>query len=76
MEYRINFYYSTIQEELDNWYNELTFSQLAIIHEIVETTMYSKTNEETQEMLDELTEEWVEWSTDTKVMWYNQIMGY
>ena len=65
-----------MQEELDNWYNELTFSQLAIMHEIDEPTMYSKTNEETQEMLDELAEEWGEWSTDTKAMWYNDLMGY
>jgi hypothetical protein len=76
MEYRINSFYAMMQDELQNWYNELTFSQLAIIHEIDEPTMYSKTNEETQEMLDELTEEWVEWSTDTKVMWYNELMGY
>lgn len=74
--YMIGSLYSDLQEELDNWYHELTFSQLAIVHEIDEPAMYSKTNEETQEMLDELTDEWVEWSTDTKVMWYNQIMGY
>jgi hypothetical protein len=72
MEYRINFYYSTMQDELQNWYNSQPFENLAKIHEIEESTMYGKSNEETQAMLDELEDEWVEWSTDTKVMWYNE----
>lgn len=72
----VNLMYNNLQEELDIWYNDLTFSQLAIVHEIDESPMYSKTNEETQEMLDELSDEWTEMSTDTKIMWYNEIMGY
>lgn len=74
--YLINTHYSDLQDELDVWYGELTFSQLAIVHEIEEQPMYEGTNEQTQAMLDELEEEWVEMSTDTKVMWYKQIMGY
>jgi len=74
--YMIRSLYSDLQDELDTWYDDLTFSQLAIVHEIDEQPMYSKTNEQIQEMLNELSEEWTEMSTDTKVMWYNEIMGY
>jgi ubiquinone biosynthesis protein UbiJ len=75
-EFTIRKLYQEIQDELDVWYGSLSFENLAKVHEIDANTMYKETNEETQEMLDELAEEWVEWSTDTKVMWYNDLMGY
>lgn len=76
MEYRINKYYAMMQDELQNWYNALSFEDLAKIHEIDINSMYKDTNDETQAVLNDLEDEWVEWSTDTKVMWYNDLMGY
>lgn len=74
MEYRINSFYAMMQDELQKWYNSLSFQDLAKVHEIDESTMHGKSEEATQSMLDELEDEWVEWSTDTKVMWYNDLM--
>ena len=72
----VNMYYAHLQDELATWYNDLSFENLAKVHEIDANTMYKGTNEETQKMLDELVEEWEEWSTDTKLMWYNDLMNY
>jgi len=76
MEYRINKYYAMMQDELQNWYNDLSFEDLAKVHEIDINSMHKDTNDETQAVLNDLEDEWVEWSTDTKVMWYNDLMGY
>ena len=76
MEYEINKYYAHLQDELATWYGELSFEELAKVHEIDINSMYKETNEETQAMLNDLEDEWVEWSTDTKVMWYNDLMNY
>ena len=76
MEYRINSFYAMMQDELQNWYNDLPIKDLAKIHEVDESMMLGKSEEDTQAMLNDLEDEWVEWSTDTKVMWYNDLMGY
>ena len=65
-----------MQDELQNWYKELPIKDLAKIHEIDESMMQGKSEEDTQAMINDLEDEWVEWSTDTKVMWYNELMGY
>ena len=72
----VNMYYAHLQDELATWYGELSFEELAKVHEIDINSMYKETNEETQAMLNDLEDEWVEWSTDTKVMWYNDLMNY
>lgn len=72
----VNMYYAHLQDELATWYGELSFEELAKVHEIDINLMYKETNEETQAMLNDLEDEWVEWSTDTKVMWYNDLMEY
>ena len=76
IEFTIRKLYQEIQDELQNWYNDLSFEDLAKVHEIDINSMYKETNEETQAMLNDLEDEWVEWSTDTKVMWYNDLMNY
>lgn len=72
----VNMYYAHLQDELATWYGELSFEELAKVHEIDINSMYKETNEETQAVLNDLEDEWVEWSTDTKVMWYNDLMNY
>jgi hypothetical protein len=76
MEYKINQYYAMIQDELDVWYGSLSFSQLEKVHDLNKNDLFGRGESETEQVLRELEDEWVEWSTDTKVMWYNDLMGY
>ena len=75
-EFSINRNYVELQGELDVWYGNLPFSKLEKIHNLNKNDLFGREEEDTQAMLDELEDEWVEMSTDTKVEWYNQIMGY
>jgi hypothetical protein len=68
--------YQEIQDELDVWYGSLSFSQLEKVHNLNKNDLFGRGESETEQMLGELEDEWVEWSTDTKVMWYNDLMGY
>ena len=72
----INTHYANLQDELDVWYGSQPFSKLEKIHDLNKNDLFGRTDSELEEILSELEDEWVEWSTDTKVMWYNQIMGY
>lgn len=75
-EFSINTHYTNLQNELDVWYGNQSFSKLEKIHSLNKNDLFGREEYELEEILAELEDEWVEWSTDTKVMWYNQIMGY
>jgi hypothetical protein len=65
-----------MQDELDVWYGNLSFSQLEKVHNLNKNDLFGRGESEIEQILGELEDEWVEWSTDTKVMWYNDLMGY
>jgi len=66
----------TKQDELKNWYGSLSLSRLEKVHNLNKNDLFGRSEFETEQVLSELKDEWVEWSTDTKVMRYNDLMNY